>query len=163
MFLTHKRDDKVKARKSADRRKQCGIITKDEATSPTVSQEAISITVTIKVNGGRNAVVIDLPGAFLYAETNEHIITVLKGGLVEMMAMTEPKLYRKYIMTDSRGQLMLYVKIQKALYGPSKSTLPSFKKLVENLGQYGFGLNYYNPRLRKDNWRVSNAYNLAYG
>ena len=60
--------------------------------------------------------IIDLPGALLHAETDEHIILGLKGKLVEMMTMVDPKLYRKYAMTNHKDQSMLYIKMHKAIY-----------------------------------------------
>ena len=44
--------------------------------------------------------VIDLTGAFVYTETDENIMMVLKGKLTYIMAIVDPKLYRKYIRTD---------------------------------------------------------------
>ena len=60
--------------------------------------------------------VIDLTGAFLHAETDEHTIMVLKGKLVEMMTMVDPKMYRKYAMTNHKDQSMLCIEMHKAIY-----------------------------------------------
>ena len=77
MFLSQKRDGKVKARKCADGRKKYSTITKVEATSPTFSQEAIfMITAATEDLEAHHMSVIDLPGAFLHAETDEMIIVI---------------------------------------------------------------------------------------
>ena len=60
---------------------------------------------------------------------------MLKDILVKMMAMVDPKLYKKYIMTNYKGQLMLYMKIYKALHGLLRSTLLFYRKLVKDLEQ----------------------------
>ena len=77
---------------------------------PICSTEAIFITAAMEAHKGCNMAVIDLPGTFLPAEMDEHIIMVLMGELAQMMAMIDPKLYRKYVMTDQRGRLILYIK-----------------------------------------------------
>ena len=104
--------------------------------SPTVSHYIIFITIAIEAYEGCNVVVIDLPGAFLHTEMDEHIIVVPKGQLAEMMALVEPKLYMKYIMTNSNGQLMMYMKMQKTLYGLLGSILMFYKELVKDLKRY---------------------------
>ncbi len=53
----------------------------------------------------------------------------------------DPKLYRKYVITISRGEPMLYVRLNKLL----KSTLLFYKKLVTELEGLGFELNPYDP------------------
>ena len=94
---------------------------------------------------GQGMAVIDLIWAFLYLETNEHIIMVLKGKPVEMMAMVDLRLNRKYVMTDHKGQSVMYMKIHKALHGLLRSALLLYRKLVKDLEQYGFVLNLYDP------------------
>ena len=42
---------------------------------------------------------------------------ILKGRLAELMVQVAPNLYRKYITVDRKGTAILYVKMQKALYG----------------------------------------------
>ena len=120
-------------------------MSKEAAASPTVSQEAIFVAPVNKAHEGRKVAVIDISGALLYAEKGEHIVMVLKVKLTEMMAVIEPQLYRKYIMTDRKGQSMVYIKIQKALYGILTSALLFYKKLVKDLEQQGFQLNPYEP------------------
>ena len=59
------------------------------------------------------------------------------------MAMVDPKLYRKYVMTDHKGRLILYIKMHKALYGLLRSAILFHKKLVKELVQYDFEINPY--------------------
>ncbi len=48
-------------------------------------------------------------------------------------------------ITNSKGEPMLYVKLDKALYGLLKSALLFYKKLVTELESLGFKLNPYDP------------------
>ena len=73
-------------------------------------------------------VTIDIPGAFLHATNDDYVVMRMNGTLAELMAKTDPKLYRKYL-TDEKGKKVLYLRLQKALYGmmnrqrePSRST-----------------------------------------
>ena len=65
----------------------------------------------------------DILGAFLHADVNEDTNMVLKGRLAELMVQVAPNLYRKYITVDRKGTIILYVKMQKALYGLLRSAL----------------------------------------
>ena len=75
------------------------------------------ITSTIEAHHGRDIAIADLPNAFLNAFNNKQTIMLLKGKLAELMVQIDPKLYRKYIITSSKGEPMLYVRLSKALYG----------------------------------------------
>jgi hypothetical protein len=59
------------------------------------------------------------------------------------MVQVAPNLYRKYITVDKKGTTILYVKMQKALYGLLRSALLFYKKLVADLESDGFVLNPY--------------------
>ena len=87
--------------------------------------------------------VFDIPGAFLHADLDEDITMILKGRLAELMVKVAPNLYRKYIFVDAKGLAILYVKMQKALYGLLRSALLFYNKLVANLESNGFVLNPY--------------------
>ncbi len=53
------------------------------------------------------------------------------------MVQVAPNLYRKYISVDRMGMTILYVKMQKAMYGLLR-TAPLFsRKLVEDLEVMG--------------------------
>ena len=59
------------------------------------------------------------------------------------MVQVAPNLYRKYITVDRKGTAILYVKMQKALYGLLRSALLFYNKLVADLVGDGFVLNPY--------------------
>ena len=103
MFITQKEmAQSTRQETCTDGRVQHGTISKEDAMLPTCLIAAIFIPTAMEAHEGRNMSVIDLPGVFLYAETDEHTIMVLKCKLAEMMTMVDPKLYRKYVMTDHK-------------------------------------------------------------
>jgi len=145
MFLKEKRDKTVKARMCADGRKQRGDWTKQESTSPTVATESVFITAVVDAHEERDVACYDIPGAFLHADSDEDITMILKGRLAELMVQVAPNLYRKYISVDRKGTAILYVKMQKAMYGLLRSALLFYRKLVAELENVGFKLNPYDP------------------
>merc|ERR1712051_152243 len=70
---------------------------------------------------------------------------VLRGNLVELMALAAPETYRKYVAVNADGCKVLYVKLCKALYGCLKSALLFYKKLWGDLRGNGFVMNLYGP------------------
>jgi hypothetical protein len=144
MFLKEKRDSSVKARMCADGHKQKdGTWAKQDTTLPTVATELVYITAVIDAHEGRDVACFNNLGAFLHTDVDEDITMVLKGRLAEMMVQVVPNLYRKYITVDRKGTAILYVKMQKALYGLLRSALLFYNKLVADLEGDGFVLNLY--------------------
>ena len=88
-----------------------------------MATESLFITTVIDVHEGNYVACFGIPGAFLHADINKVIIMVLKGRLAELMVQVAPNLYRKYITVDRKGTAILYVKMQKALYGLLRSAL----------------------------------------
>jgi hypothetical protein len=76
---------------------------------------------------------------------DEEVIMLLRGRLAELMVKTAPNIYRKYITVDSNNQPVLYVKLQKALYGCLRSALLFCQKFVGDIESQGFELNPYDP------------------
>jgi hypothetical protein len=145
MFLTKKRTGEVKARGCADGSKQREHIPKEEATAPMVTSDAIFIQSTIFAHEGRDVATCDIPGAFLQVDNPDFVLMRLDGVLAELMVTIAPKIYRKYITTNSKGKPVLYVQLEKALYGMMKSALLFYRKLVADLRSIGFDLNPYDP------------------
>jgi hypothetical protein len=144
IFLKEKRNGDIKARSCANGSVQREHVAKDEVASPTVSLESVFVTSTIDAREGREVVVIDIPGAFLHAHNDDYVIMKMNGTLAELMAKTDPKLYRKYL-SDERGKKVLYLRLRKALYGMMKSALLFYRKLVSELISMGFEINPYDP------------------
>jgi hypothetical protein len=76
-----------------------------------VATDSVFLTGAVDAYQKRDVAYIDLPGAFLHTLTDEKEIMVLRGELCEFMCLVEPKLYRKYVCKDGKGQPVLYVEL----------------------------------------------------
>ena len=85
MFLKEKHCGKVKARGSADGRKQRVYKTKDETSSPTMNVEALFITCLIGAMEGREVMTCNISGAFMQSEMDELIHMKLKGEIALLL------------------------------------------------------------------------------
>ena len=128
MLLKEKRDKSMEARMCASERKHRGDWMKQDTTSPTVSKEAVFITAVIKAHEERDVACFNIPGAFLHADLDEDITMILKGKLAELIVKVAPNLFRKYNSVDWKGAVVLYIKMQKAIYGLLRSALLFYKK-----------------------------------
>ena len=61
-----------------------------------------------------------------------------------MMVTANSELYRPFISYET-GKAVIYVRMQKSLYGCLKSALLFYEKLVGDLEVYGFRINPYDP------------------
>jgi hypothetical protein len=77
--------------------------------------------------------IVYVPVACLTSDMDKEVIMCLRGRLAELMVKTAPNMYRKFISLDNKGNSILYVKLQKALYGCLRSALLFYLKLVKDL------------------------------
>jgi hypothetical protein len=148
MFLKQKRSGKIKGRGCADGRKQREYLSKEEVSSPTVAIESVLLTCTIDALERRDVATVDIPGAFMQADMDEVVHMKLEGQMAELLARLDPKLYSKYL--DNRnGKPVLYVELKKALYGTLKAALLFWRRLSNQLAEWGFKVNPYD-------WCVAN-------
>jgi hypothetical protein len=145
LFLKEKQCRKIKGRACINRAPQRVYIPKEEAASPTVSTESMFITLAIAANKKRHVRCYDVPSTFVNTDVDENVLMVLKGELAEMMVHIAPQLYRKHITVDKKGTPVLYVKLQKALYGLMRASLLFCRKLRKELEDFGFVVNPYHP------------------
>jgi hypothetical protein len=145
MFLKDKRDGSINVQACAEGRKQREVSNKADAKSTTVSLESVLITVTIDAFEHRDVVIVDVPGAYLTADMDEEVFMCLRGRLTELMVKTAPKIYRKCVSMGSDNKQIVYVKLQKALYGCLRSALLFYLKLLTDLKDNNFVLNPYYP------------------
>ena len=107
------------------------------------------ITSAIETKEGRDVAIIDIPGAYIHTYVDKHgkekMIMLFKGKLAKLMVMVDSKLDRKSVTTDSKGNTMLYVQMNKALYGLLQSMLLFYKKVKKDLKTYGFKINPFGP------------------
>jgi hypothetical protein len=143
MYLKQKRCGRIKARGCADGRKQRLYKSKDETSSPTVSTEAVFLTAVINAQERRQVMTIDIPGAFMHVDIDELIHVRLEGPMAELLARVDPEKYRTY-MSKENGKDVLYVELQKALYGTLQAALLFWENLTEFLTEeLGFVVNPY--------------------
>ena len=107
--------------------------------------ESTFITASIAAHERRVVQCYDVPSAFVNTNVDEEVIMVLKGDLAEMMIQVAPEVYQKYVAVDKKGTKILYVKLQKALYGLMRASLLFCRKLRKELEAWGFTINPYDP------------------
>ncbi len=78
-------------------------------------------------------------------DANKNILMVLKGELAGMMEKIAPQIYRKYITVNKKGTKILYVKLQKVLYGLIRASLLFDRKLQKEFEEYRLVVNPYDP------------------
>jgi len=143
MFLKQKRCGKIKARGCADGRKQRLWKTKDETSAPTVRTESVFLSAAIDAMEGRVVVTVDVPGAFMQADIDEFILVKFEDDLARLLKRVDPLLYTKYTTVEN-GKEVLYVQLQKALYGTLQAALLFWKELTRYLTEVmGFTINPY--------------------
>ena len=142
MFLTKKRCGRIKGRGCADGRSQRDYTMKEDASAPTVFIESVMLSCVQDAKELRDVATVDIPGAFMHADMDEVVHVKLVGKMAELLVITDPKLYRKYIRVEN-GKPVLYAKLRKALYGTLKAALLFWKLLSKTLKRWGFVVNPY--------------------
>jgi hypothetical protein len=143
MFIKEKRCGTVKGRGCADGRKQRLLHkSKDETSSPTVRTESLLLSCVIDAEERRQVMTADVPGAFMQVDVDEVVHVRMVGALAELLAKVDSKLYTTYLGTE-RGQPVLYVQLQKALYGTLTAAMLFWKDLSAHLSDEGFVANPY--------------------
>jgi hypothetical protein len=129
LFLKEKRTGKIKGRACLNGAPQWAYIPKEDAASPTVLTESTFITGAIAASKRRKVRCYNVPSAFVNTDVDEDVLMVLKGELVGMMIQIASQVYRKYMTVDKKGTKLLYMKLQKALYGLMRASLLFYRKL----------------------------------
>jgi hypothetical protein len=142
MFIKEKRCGTIKGRGCADGRKQRLYKTKEETSSPTVRTESLLLSCVIDSKEQRQVITCDVPGAFMQVDVDEVVHVRLAGPLAELLTKVDPKLYTKYLGTE-RGKPVMYVQLQKALYGTLSAAMLFWKDLSGHLYAEGFRANPY--------------------
>jgi hypothetical protein len=145
LFLKEKQMGDIKGQACINVVPQRAYIPKEDAASLTVSTESMFITATIAAKERRKVQCYDVPSAFVNTNVDEDAIMVLNGELADMMIQIAPEVYRRYMMVDRKGTKVLYVKLQKALYGLMRASLLFYRKLRKEFKEYGLVVNPYNP------------------
>ena len=59
--------------------------------------DSVFITAVIDAEEGRDTATVDLPGAYLSADNPDLVHMIFRGKMAELMAMTDPSTYRKFV------------------------------------------------------------------
>jgi hypothetical protein len=123
---------------------QRAYISKEEAASPPVSTEFTFIMASIPASKRRAVQYYNIPSAFVNIDVDKDVLMVLNGELADMMVQIALQIYRKYVTMDRKGKRILYMNLQKALYGLMRASLFFYRKLRKEF-EYGLRVNPYNP------------------
>ena len=149
IFLIEKRDGTVKGRTCANGSTQREYTDRDEAASPTAMTESIIITGVIDAKQHRDVMTADIPNAFVQTEVEkkevgQRIVMKIRGPLVDMLVELSPETYADYVVYEGKSKV-LYVVMEKALYGMLQSSLLYYKKFRKDIESIGFKVNPYDP------------------
>ena len=124
-------------------------LTREDTSSPTVSQEAIMIVAAIDAKEGRDVMTADVPNAFIQTpidveSRDERIIMKIKGELVDLLCEIDVNTYGKHVVYE-KGVKTLYVSVLLAIYGMLESSMLFYQKFRGDLESIGFKFNSYDP------------------
>ena len=148
IFVEKKRDGVLKARTVAGGNKQRGYILKEDASSPTVSSEAVMLTCVIDAKEKREVAIVDVPNAFVQTvveDEKDRAFIRIRGPLVDILTNIAPDVYGEYVTIGKNGDKVLLVQCLNALYGTMVASLLYYKKFVKSLKSQRFKLNPYDP------------------
>jgi hypothetical protein len=140
-LIKEKRSGKLKGRTCADGRSQRSKYKKEDTTSPTVSTDALMISLMIDAKERRDVATAVVEGAYLHADMEDFVLLKLVGEAVDIMCQVNPK-YEKFVVIEN-GKKVLYLQLLKALYGCVQSALLWYNLLTNTLVRMGFKLNPY--------------------
>ena len=102
------------ARTCADGRKQHNYVDKVEASSPTISLEALMMIILTAPHKDCEVLVAEIVGAYLNADMEDFVVMKFRDRMVDCMVQANPKEYKTYVKYKN-GKKVLYVKLLKAL------------------------------------------------
>ena len=137
MVVKEKRDGTIKGRGVADGSGQRGFINELDATSPTVSTEALMISCAIDAHEERAVLTVDIPGAYLYCLMDSEEYVFIEGVLVDLYLNADPSA-KNEIVVGKNGKKRLYTKMNKALYGQMRSGRLFYEHIGATLRKMGF-------------------------
>jgi hypothetical protein len=106
--------------------KQRDYISKEDASSPTITTEAILLSCITDAEEGRDVAVINIPSAFIQMRVEDKgdmAIIKIRGVLMDILVQIAPEVYKSYVTTDKKGTKQLLVQCQNAIYGTMVASL----------------------------------------
>jgi hypothetical protein len=120
IFAKKKRNGILKVQQVTGGNKQQGYITKEDASSPTVSLEAVLLTCGVDANKNRDVAIVDIPNAFVQTivkNEKDKALICIRGPLVDILVFIAPYVYGPYVMVGKKDKKQLLVQCLTALYG----------------------------------------------
>jgi hypothetical protein len=142
MFLKRTRCGRIKRRGCAEERPQRAYIPREDATSPTVSTQALFLTCIVDAHEGRDVATVDIPGAFMQADMDDLVHLRLTGKMVDFLLEIDREAYAPFITHEGKEKVV-YVELVKALYGTLKAAKLFWLLLSGKLQEWGFHINGY--------------------
>ena len=59
----------------------------------------------------------EILGAYIHTEIDENVTMLMERALSEITVKVIPKIYQKYVIMSSNEKPLIYVQMQKVLYG----------------------------------------------
>ena len=140
-LIKEKRDGTIKGRCVANGRKQRGLYAKEETASPTISNDAMMMSLIIDAMEARDVAIADVKGAYLLADMKGFVLLKMSGESVDILCKVNSK-YRQFVV-EERGKKVIYLRLLKALYGCVQSALLWYQLITSKLVEMGFELNPY--------------------
>jgi hypothetical protein len=146
MFLKQKRDGNIKGRTVAGGNKQRDYISKEDASSPTVTAELVLLSCIIDAEEERDVAVVDIPNESVQmrVEEKKDMAFIKIGGiLVDILVEIAPVVYKPYVSKDKKGMTQLLVQFKNAMYGTIVASLFYYWKFVKSLTDIDFMINLF--------------------
>ena len=140
-IIKEKRNGMLKGRTVADGRKQRAWYTKQETTSPTISNDSLMAILTVSAGEKRKIAMWDVEGAYLHAEQDNFVLVKFTGSSVDVLCQVDEE-YKSFV-TIEKGKKVIYLQLLKALYGCLRSALLWYELYTSKIQGMGFELNPY--------------------
>ena len=131
----------IRSRSCYNGKVQRGLYSKEQTASPTVSQDAFFLTAMVDALEGRDKAVTDIKGAYLNAKMKDEVLMRITGKEVDIFCDLDPSL--NAFVTSVKDKKVLYVQLDRALYGCVQSALLWYELYSTTLKDMGYKLNPY--------------------
>ena len=140
-LITKKRDGRIKGQTVADGSVQKDLYEKSQMASPTISTDALLISLIVDAHEKWDVAVADVMAAYLKADMNDYTLLKFTGESVDIMCKMNLK-YKEYVSIES-GRKVIYVQLLNSLYGCVVSELLWYELFSGYLKEMGFEINPY--------------------
>ena len=110
--------------------------------TPTISTDALFITLVVDAEEERDVVTIDISGAFLQTAAKLGNFIRFTGAMVDILRQLNPRLFKEYVVLEN-GKRVLYTEAHKAVYGMVDSAFLFWLELSGFLEKKGYEMNPY--------------------